>query len=88
MKHLLQEKYDAWNIQHESELREYLGTMQNAADVRTELQALVNSYKRAVPFLQPGRLVQLKSKIDGTPPPRAGALILSLFQICIQSHLN
>lgn len=62
-------KYNAWEIQHESELRDYFGMMQNAAAVRTELQMLVNSYKRAVPFLQPGRLVQLRSKIEGILAP-------------------
>lgn len=46
-------------------MRDYLETMQNAALVRNELQSLVHAYKRAVPFLQPGRLVQLNSKIEG-----------------------
>ena len=46
----------------------YLDLMQSAADVSCDLQRLVQDYRRAVPFLQPGRLVQLLTHIPGGSP--------------------
>ena len=62
----MQAEHDAFEIEDEEQLEDYLDAMQNAADVRRELQQLVHHYKRAVPFLQPGRILQLKSHIPGT----------------------
>lgn len=59
----MQAELDAFGIENEAELKDYLLTMHNAAEVRQELQQLVNHYKHAVPFLQPGRIVKLKSHI-------------------------
>lgn len=52
-------------IDDEEALTEYLDTMRHAADVRQELRALIQDYRKAVPFLQPGRIVRLMSHIDG-----------------------
>ena len=64
----LQGQHDAIAVEEEDRVQDYLDLMQSAADVGCDLQRLVQDYRRAVPFLQPGRLVQLLSHIPGGPP--------------------
>lgn len=72
------------SIAEEEEVRDHLDTMQHAAQVRQELQALVQDYRRSVPFLQPGRIVKLLSHIDGENRclPRNGS------KSATRTHLN
>ena len=69
----MQAEHAAFAIEDEELLEDYLQTMQNAAEVRKELQEKVHHYKQAVPFLQPGRIVKLKSHIPGEPVRDASA---------------
>lgn len=61
----MQVEHESFKIEEEGGLEDFFSTMQNAAEVRQEMQQLVHHYKHAVPFLQPGRIVNLKSHISG-----------------------
>lgn len=63
-----QAKHDAITVEDEAHVSDYLETLCNAAEVRREMQAAVQDYKNAVPFLQPGRLVRVLSHVPGPPP--------------------
>ena len=76
----VQAEHDAFEVDEEDKLDNLLETMQNAAKVREELQQLVHHYKHAVPFLQPGRIVKLKSHISGNFPIQFWKRCLSLFE--------
>jgi len=78
----LQAEHDACVIEDEEALADFLETMQNAAKVRLEVQEQTHHYKHAVPFLQPGRIVQLKSHIAGAYPSAQIALG-SVAHICV-----
>lgn len=66
---MMQAEHAAFAIKDEELVEDYLQTMQSAAAVRKELQQQVHHYKHAVPFLQPGRIVKLKSHIPGRHCP-------------------
>ena len=55
----VQSKADEVQIEEEEKVESYKQLLQQAAETAADMRAVVNTPQHLLPFLQPGRLVQL-----------------------------
>ena len=55
----MQSKADEVHIEEEDKVKAYQQLLQQAAETAADMRAVVNTPQHLLPFLQPGRLVQL-----------------------------
>lgn len=77
----MQAERDAIEIPQEAKVEEYLALTQQLTKLTAERAAFINAPKYALPFLQPGRLVQVAPAPEGSgeegSPPAQWALVVN-----------
>ena len=74
----MQADRDAVHVDQEEQVGSFLELQQQLAAAKAAMRAVVNQPRHILPFLQPGRLVNIAASASGTPRFLHGDSILQL----------